>query len=388
MKKISIINLFGSKSSGNINFEAVHEITYFLKCNYKNQLSQHGLPIDFTENSISELIKKVRQSNALIFLLDQYSAEKFFFGLGFGSGFNIVGDENRPILYFSVDDCSYDLEDFHGLSINASDFKTLSCRDSILHYLNEKNIEFWQCYSNFLMHKINLDLGIDLELKDRDSIINEIKKEGIEHPNEIPVFKIGIQAVKYFTKNYSTFQSQLNNYFINNPKARIKHLSLTKTIKIFLASSEELRKDRDDFDLYFRQQNDHLMEEKGLYLKIVRWENFLDAMSETRLQDEYNKEVKDCDIFISLFFTKTGKYTKEEFDVAHKQFSMTSKPQIFTFFKDELIKPSLLKEYHTVEDFKKKLGDLGHFYTSYDNIEHLKRQFRDQLDKLLRAGKV
>ena len=26
---------------------------------------------------------------------------------------------------------------------------------------------------------------------------------------------------------------------------------------------------------------------------------------------------------------------------------------------------------------------LGHFYTGYDNIEHLKRQFRDQLDKML-----
>ena len=33
--------------------------------------------------------------------------------------------------------------------------------------------------------------------------------------------------------------------------------------------------------------------------------------------------------------------------------------------------------------FRKKLSGLGHFYTSYDNIEHLKRQFRDQLDKML-----
>ena len=38
----------------------------------------------------------------------------------------------------------------------------------------------------------------------------------------------------------------------------------------------------------------------------------------------------------------------------------------------------------SLEAFKKKLGALGHFYTSYDNIEHLKRQFRDQLDKILK----
>ena len=32
--------------------------------------------------------------------------------------------------------------------------------------------------------------------------------------------------------------------------------------------------------------------------------------------------------------------------------------------------------------FKEKLDKLGHFYTNYDDVEHLKRQFRDQLDKM------
>src|SRR5262249_28588646 len=84
-------------------------------------------------------------------------------------------------------------------------------------------------------------------------------------------------------------------------------------MRIFLASSAELREDRDAFDLYFRQQNDQLRK-KGGYLEIVRWESFLDAMSDTRLQDEYNKAIRDCDIFVCLFFTKTGKFTEEEFD--------------------------------------------------------------------------
>ncbi len=100
-----------------------------------------------------------------------------------------------------------------------------------------------------------------------------------------------------------------------------------KTIRIFLASSSELRKDRDAFDLYFRQQNDRLRKQ-GLYLEIVRWEDFLDAMSYTQLQDEYNKEIRNCDMFVSLFKTKTGKYTEEEFDVAHETFKETGKPLI------------------------------------------------------------
>ena len=105
------------------------------------------------------------------------------------------------------------------------------------------------------------------------------------------------------------------------------------TIRIFLASSAELEKDRDEFDLYFRQQNDHL-KKQGIYLEPVRWEHFLDAMSKTRLQDEYNRALRDCDIVVSLFKTKDGKFTEEEFDVAWANFQATDKPGIFTFFRD------------------------------------------------------
>lgn len=157
-----------------------------------------------------------------------------------------------------------------------------------------------------------------------------------------------------------------------------------RRIRIFLASSAELREDRDEFDRYFRQLNDQLLEE-GVYLQVVRWENFLDAMSDTRLQDEYNKELRRCDIFVSLFFTKTGKYTEEEFDTAHRQFKDTGLPRIYTFFKDADIKTGSAREedLNSLWAFQKKLRSLGHFYTMYNDIEHLKLLFRDQLDELL-----
>lgn len=155
-----------------------------------------------------------------------------------------------------------------------------------------------------------------------------------------------------------------------------------RTLKIFLASSAELRDDRDAFELYFRQQNDRLRKQ-GIDLQIIRWENFLDAMSETRLQDEYNREVRACDLFVSLFFTKTGKYTEDEFDTAHCQFQDTGKPLIWTYFKDAPVNMgSIDDEVISLLQFKKKLAELGHFYSEYSDIEHLKRQFRDQLDKL------
>jgi len=156
-----------------------------------------------------------------------------------------------------------------------------------------------------------------------------------------------------------------------------------KTIRIFLALSAELREDRDEFELYFLQQN-HRLRKQGLYLEIVRWENFLDAISETRLQDEYNNVIRDCDIFVSLFKTKTGKFTDEEFDVAHQTFQETGRPLIYTYFRQTSVSVSgdNRDDLESLWKFKDKLKKLGHFYTEYESIDGLQKHFRDQLDKL------
>jgi len=157
-----------------------------------------------------------------------------------------------------------------------------------------------------------------------------------------------------------------------------------RTIRIFLASSAELREDRDAFDLYFRQQNDRFLK-RGLYLQIDRWENFLDEMSETRLQDEYNEAVRNCDVFVSLFFTKTGKFTEEEFDTAYAQRTATGKPHVYTFFKNAAVNTGSVqeKDMKSLWAFRRKLEKkLGHFCTEYGSIEDLKLKFRDQLDRL------
>ena len=162
-----------------------------------------------------------------------------------------------------------------------------------------------------------------------------------------------------------------------------------RPVRIFLASSAELREDRDEFDAYFRRRNDQLMKQ-GICLQIVRWEYFLDAMSETRLQDEYNKKIRDCDIFVCLFFTKAGKFTEEEFNVAFKKFMDTGKPRIFTFFKQGPVNIGKVSasDLQSLEAFQKKLSDLGHFYTTYEDARHLKEQFRDQLERLMGEGRI
>jgi len=156
--------------------------------------------------------------------------------------------------------------------------------------------------------------------------------------------------------------------------------------KIFLASSAELVDDRRQFELLINRKNKAWVE-KGVFLELVIWEDFLDAVSQTRLQDEYNRAIRDCDLFVMLFFTKVGKYTEEEFETAFGQFKATNKPFIFTYFKDAPISTGALDDaVLSLLQFKKKLGTLGHFYTVYKNLEDLQLKFGQQLDKLADTG--
>ena len=161
----------------------------------------------------------------------------------------------------------------------------------------------------------------------------------------------------------------------------------TRTIRIFLASSSELREDRDAFDLRMRQLNDRLRN-RGIYLKIERWEHFLDAMSQTRLQDEYNQAIRECDVFVSLFFTKTGKYTEEEFTTAHEHFKSTGRPFIYTYFKNASITTGAARENDLTSlwRFKDRLGELGHFPAEYGNIDQLQAKFGEQIEEMLDLG--
>ena len=155
---------------------------------------------------------------------------------------------------------------------------------------------------------------------------------------------------------------------------------------IFLASSSELADDRDRFEIFISRKNDQLVQ-KNILLDLIRWEDFLDAMSRTRLQDEYNKAVAESDIFIMLFFTKVGKYTEEEFDNAFKKFMEAGRPKVFTYFKDaNVLTGELGNEFISLLQFKKKLSDLGHYLTHYTNIDNLENQFDRQLDMLIETG--
>ena len=156
----------------------------------------------------------------------------------------------------------------------------------------------------------------------------------------------------------------------------------TNTIRIFLASSKELEFERKSFEIFIYRESKRLIEE-GIFLHLEIWEDFLDAMSPTSLQDEYNKAVKASDIFVGLFFSKAGKYTQEEFETAHKHFKQNGTPHIFTFIKNSAIMSGEINEdFNSLLNFKNKLHTLGHFPTEFKDSNDLEKQFRNQFDKL------
>ena len=133
---------------------------------------------------------------------------------------------------------------------------------------------------------------------------------------------------------------------------------------IFLASSAELLDDREKFEIAINRKNKD-WHDKGIFLHLDLWEDSLDALSTTRLQDEYNKKIRACDFFVMLFWTKVGMYTKEEFEVAVGQFKSTNKPFVFTYFKDVDAGTASTdpRDQESLEAFKKTLKALGHFRT-------------------------
>ena len=157
-------------------------------------------------------------------------------------------------------------------------------------------------------------------------------------------------------------------------------------IKIFLASSSELELDRREIEVFISRENSDLAE-KGLFLDLIVWEDFIDAMARTRLQDEYNKAIRSCDIFLLLFFSKVGKYTREEFEAAFGEFQESGRPAIYTYFRNSEIKIGdiIRDDLRSLWEFQDRLHDLGHYKTVYTDINDFKYQFKNQLSKFLKA---
>ena len=148
-------------------------------------------------------------------------------------------------------------------------------------------------------------------------------------------------------------------------------------INIFLASSFELKPERDRFEQEIYRKCKAWFD-RGIFLHLDIWEDLSARMSSMGSQSEYNKYVEAADIFVLLAYTKVGMYTAEEFEKAFGQFQSTQKPFIFTYFKNTdgvTTEPSLAT-------FQHKLKELNHFYSPFQDADNLWNQFNKELERL------
>ena len=158
-----------------------------------------------------------------------------------------------------------------------------------------------------------------------------------------------------------------------------------KTIKIFLASSEELTDDRNAFGNLVRRL-DKIYEKRGIRIELFEWEDYDAAYNDRRKQDEYNDQIKSSDMFLALFHTKAGKFTIEEFDIATDEFKKHASPKVYTYCKDLVAGE---QESPELTEFKRRLfEEMGHYWSRYNNRDSLQLHFVMQLQLVETSGMV
>lgn len=155
-----------------------------------------------------------------------------------------------------------------------------------------------------------------------------------------------------------------------------------KTIKIFLASSEELQAEREKMaDLIVHLNK--LFRCRGIELDLEKWE-YLDASQSTRRkQNEYNDILRQCDICVVIFWRRIGDKTVEELDVAHKSMLDGGNPRkIYVFFKNPNSDDVSQETRDFLADYERCYG--GHYLCKYQTVDSLKLEFLLQLELYLK----
>jgi len=107
------------------------------------------------------------------------------------------------------------------------------------------------------------------------------------------------------------------------------------TIKIFLASSEELKPERLAIAELVTKLN-YIWAQYDIFIRLVKWEYLDSSMAAKHKQEEYNDYLRECDMCVVLYWTKFGKYTEIELDTAYQLLNSDSNLKVMrVLFKED-----------------------------------------------------
>ena len=161
-------------------------------------------------------------------------------------------------------------------------------------------------------------------------------------------------------------------------------MTTNRKITIFLASSEELINDRNSFSDLIRSL-DNIYEDRGIRIKLQKWEDFFAYCTGTRTQDQYNQVLSASDMCICLFHKRAGQYTVEEFHHAIAEYQRTGDhPKTYVYVR-ALVEGEVEEE--ELKQFKDELfKQMGHYWCNYATEDSMKLHFVMQFERLINAN--
>lgn len=155
-------------------------------------------------------------------------------------------------------------------------------------------------------------------------------------------------------------------------------------IKIFLASSGELKTEREEIERFINKENNNLVD-NHVFLQLVIWEDLCHSFHGERIQDHFNEEMLQCEIVIALIFTKVGEFTKEEFDKAYESFKAKQNPKhLYVYFKKASIDSfEITESFMHVLALKKEIEKAQQFYGQFETVQDLLLKLKKQFDQII-----
>ena len=162
-----------------------------------------------------------------------------------------------------------------------------------------------------------------------------------------------------------------------------KHPAEIRILKLFLASSNELLAEREKIEQELNRKN-NMLRKRGFHIELRIWEDRIHVGKSLRSQDDYNLEIQECNLFAMMFYSKVGKYTLEEFELAQSLFGDKGLPRICVFQKDvDIPRNQKRADSESRFAFIEQMSNIGHFPVLFQNADQLINQLEDAIDKLL-----
>lgn len=171
-----------------------------------------------------------------------------------------------------------------------------------------------------------------------------------------------------------------------------------RIVSVFVASPSDVKPERELLEEVVKELNDLWGDTLGVYLELVKWETHTYPDLGSDPQSVINEQIGDeYDVFIGILWSRFGTPTSkaesgtvEEFERAYlKHKADPDSVKVMFYFKDQAIPPSKIDpdQIAKINDFRKKLGEIGGLHWSFEATEHFSKYLRMHLSRQIQFWK-